>query len=120
MPEHSSPKAILSKGYSSSIRNSTRVKQSSKLSSFAEPTQASWELTLRAYQPALSSLLKKPVTFYAEPLAPLREGDALALEDIFNDTQIDERLTDICIRLEQLCPEPCWEDEPYDFLKGYI
>ncbi|MEO0348512.1 MAG: hypothetical protein AAF282_00510 [Cyanobacteria bacterium P01_A01_bin.15] len=117
MPDYSSPKAIFSKGCPSPVGVQQR---SSEISSFVEPTNASWELTLRAYQPDLSSLLKKPVTFYAEPLAPLRAGDALALEEIFNDTQIDERLTDICIRLEQLYPEPCWEDEPYDFLKGYV
>ncbi|MEM1239308.1 MAG: hypothetical protein AAGI45_05655 [Cyanobacteria bacterium P01_H01_bin.26] len=117
MPDYSSPKATLSKGYPSPVRIQQR---SSERSSFVDPTKASRELTLRTYQPDLNSLLKKSVAFYAEPLAPLRAGDALALEAIFNDTQIDERLTDICIRLEQLHPEPCWEDEPYDFLKGYV
>ncbi|MEL6334454.1 MAG: hypothetical protein AAFX51_12935 [Cyanobacteria bacterium J06636_28] len=53
-------------------------------------------------------------------MAPLRQRDEQALEDMFDDDKIEDIVSDICIRLKQLCPEPCWEDDSFDFLKGYI
>ncbi|MBT9315216.1 hypothetical protein IXB50_07240 [Leptothoe spongobia TAU-MAC 1115] len=61
-----------------------------------------------------------PLTFHAEPLAPLRQRDQQALEEIFDDTQVEDIVADICMRLKQLCPEPCWDDDPFEFLKGYV
>ncbi|NER84367.1 MAG: hypothetical protein F6K42_33515 [Leptolyngbya sp. SIO1D8] len=57
---------------------------------------------------------------HASPLASLRKRDAKALEEFFNDDQIQETALDIHRCLARLYPEPCWEDEPYDFLHGYI
>ena len=59
-------------------------------------------------------------TFHADPLTPLRQRDEQALDDIFNHAQVEEIVADIYIRLQQLCPEPCWDDDLFDFLKGYL
>ncbi|MBE9065412.1 hypothetical protein IQ260_01960 [Leptolyngbya cf. ectocarpi LEGE 11479] len=61
-----------------------------------------------------------PLTFHAEPLAPLRQRDEQALEDVFEDTQVEDIIADICTRLKQLHPEPCWDDDPFNFLSGYL
>jgi len=57
---------------------------------------------------------------YAEPLAPLRDRDETALTDIFTADHLEDAITDIQDRLNHLYPEPCWEDDPYDFLHGYL
>ena len=61
------------------------------------------------------------VAFHAEPLSPLRLRDDLALDELFGDGyEMEEVLGDICGRLGQLYPEPCWDDEPFNFLQGYL
>jgi hypothetical protein len=57
---------------------------------------------------------------HASPIAPLRERDAVALEEFFNYERIHEIVLDIHRCLARMYPEPCWEDEPYEFLRGYI
>lgn len=57
---------------------------------------------------------------HASPLSPLRSRDIQALVDIFAHDQLSEIEADIHQYLHRLCPEPCWEVEPYDFLKGFI
>lgn len=98
--------------------------QKPSFSSIVQPVKKPWsrswqDTTGPVQQPDVSSWLK-PLAFYAEPLAPLRQRDEQALEDVFDDQQIDDILADVCMRLRQLYPEPCWEDGPFDFLQGYI
>ncbi|MBE7381723.1 MAG: hypothetical protein F6J95_009975 [Leptolyngbya sp. SIO1E4] len=57
---------------------------------------------------------------HASPLTPLRQRDARALDEFFKDERIQEITLDIHRNLARMYPEPCWEDEPYDFLHGYI
>lgn len=57
---------------------------------------------------------------HAEPLAPLRQQDITALDELFDSSQIQDIALDIHRYLARLYPEPCWEDEPYEFLHGYI
>ncbi|MEO0539506.1 MAG: hypothetical protein AAFZ80_01430 [Cyanobacteria bacterium P01_A01_bin.105] len=57
---------------------------------------------------------------YAEPLAPLRDRDEVALNDVFQTEHIEDAVNDVQNRLSHLHPEPCWEDDPYDFLHGYV
>ena len=59
-------------------------------------------------------------TFHADPLEPLRQRDAQALEEMFDDVQMEEIFIDICDRLRQLYPEPCWDDDSFDFLQEYM
>lgn len=120
MPDHSFPAAKPPKGFYSVTQTFVGVEQKSSFPSFIEPIQEPWRTaTLRARQADVSALLR-PLTFHAEPLAPLRQRDEQALEDMFDDDKIEDIVSDICIRLKQLCPEPCWEDDSFDFLKGYI
>ena len=121
MPDHSFPAAKPPKGFHSAIQTFVGVEpKPPSFPSFAEPIQEPWRAaTLRARQAEISTLLR-PLTFHAEPLAPLRQRDEQALEEIFDDGQIEDIISDICIRLKQLCPEPCWEDDSFDSLKGYI
>lgn len=57
---------------------------------------------------------------HASPLAPLRERDSQALDAFFDSDRIQEITLDIHRYLARMYPEPCWEDEPYEFLRGYI
>ena len=57
---------------------------------------------------------------HASPLTPLRERDTQALSDFFECDLIQEITLDIHRYLARTYPEPCWEDEPYDFLNDYI
>lgn len=57
---------------------------------------------------------------HASPLAPLRSRDREALDDFFDGDNASETALDVHRCLSRLYPEPCWEDEPYEFLNGYI
>ncbi len=57
---------------------------------------------------------------HASPIAPLRERDAIALDEFFAYDCIHEIAMDIHRCLARMYPEPCWEDEPYDFLRGFV
>lgn len=56
----------------------------------------------------------------AAPLVPLRSRDLAVLEDLFQQEKIDEVESEILRILLFLHPEPCWEDDPLDFLKEYL
>ena len=117
MPDHSFPEANPPKGFHSVVQ--TLVEQKSGFSPLLGPTQKPWNVPARTYkQPDMNTLLR-PLVF-AEPLAPLRQRDEQALEEVFDDAQVEDMLADICSRLRQLYPEPCWEDDPFDFLQSYL
>lgn len=56
----------------------------------------------------------------ANPLSPLRDRDRQALGDIFNHDQMGAIDADILRRLSYLVPEPIWDVEPYEFLRGFL
>lgn len=124
MPDHSFPEANSPDGGHSVVKSFLNVEEKPRFTSIIEPIQESWSESwpqlLNEHQPGVNSLIR-PLTFHAEPLAPLRQRDELALDEVFGDSyQMDEIVNDICGRLGQLYPEPCWEDDPFDFLKGYL
>ncbi len=120
MPDHSFPEAKPPIGFHPNIKAFAGVEQKSSFPSFTKPGPELWQSnSLRALAPEVSSLLR-PLTFHAEPLAPLRQRDEQALDDLFGHAPIEDMVSDICDRLKQLHPEPCWEDDPFDFLKGYL
>ncbi len=125
MPEHSFPEATPPDGSHSVAKSFLNVETqarftSTTIDSIQGAWNESWPKLLNDSQSGVDSLLR-PLTFHAEPLAPLRQRDELALEEFFGDSyQIDEIVNDIYGRLGQLCPEPCWEDDPFDFLRGYL
>lgn len=57
---------------------------------------------------------------HASPLAPLKVRDAEALDAFFDSDRVREITLDVHRYLARTYPEPCWEDEPYEFLKGYV
>jgi len=66
--------------------------------------------------PPASSLL--PI--YADPLSPLREQDLNALTLLFHRDDMHQVEADVTRQLLRLWPEPCWEDDPLDFLKEFL
>lgn len=57
---------------------------------------------------------------YAAPLTPLTERDLDALAEMFELQDNDEIEADIMQHLHLLCPEPCWEEETFEFLQDYL
>lgn len=57
---------------------------------------------------------------HAAPLMPLRERDVEALSEYFDHEHIQEIEADVIRNLLIRWPEPCWEDEPLDFLRDYL
>lgn len=57
---------------------------------------------------------------YTAQLLPLRDRDLRTLVDLFTSDEIDAIEADIHHNLTRLLPEPCWEDDPFDFLKEYL
>jgi len=57
---------------------------------------------------------------YTPSLTSLRERDWTALIELFDRDDGDEIEDDIHTNLFRLIPEPCWEDDPFDFLREYL
>ncbi|MGD1951469.1 MAG: hypothetical protein ACFB14_17755 [Leptolyngbyaceae cyanobacterium] len=124
MPDHIDTAVKHLKGFTPTAE--VEAEKENGFSSSVEPASEAWphdwKNPQRLYQPDtdIGSLLG-PLTFHhADPLAPVRPRDEQALEEFFDDSQLDEIIADVHFRLKQLCPEPCWEDDPFDFLCSYI
>ena len=57
---------------------------------------------------------------YAAPLAPMRERDLTALGSLFEREDIHDVETDIIRSLLTRWPEPCWDDDPFEFLQDFL
>jgi hypothetical protein len=57
---------------------------------------------------------------FAAPLAPMRERDLKIMESWFNHSNMNQIEADFTHYLLQLWPEPCWEDEIFDFLGEFL
>ncbi|MBR8833023.1 MAG: hypothetical protein DSM106950_03005 [Stigonema ocellatum SAG 48.90 = DSM 106950] len=60
------------------------------------------------------------VDVYAPAFMALRERDWKALTELFDRGDSDEIEADINSNLLLMIPEPCWEDDPFDFLREYL
>ncbi|WP_017651084.1 hypothetical protein [Fortiea contorta] len=60
------------------------------------------------------------VEIYAAPSIALRKRDWKALIELFDRDDVDEIEADVHGSLLLLPPEPCWEDDPFDFLREYL
>lgn len=56
----------------------------------------------------------------ANPLAPLRDRDRQVLTELFTHDHMATIEADILTRLSYLVPEPPWDVEPYEFLRGFL
>lgn len=57
---------------------------------------------------------------YASPLMPLRDRDLQVLMELFTQEEIEAIEEDILWNLTRRAPEPCWEDDPFNFLRDYL
>ncbi len=56
----------------------------------------------------------------AAPLIPLEERDWKELALLFDRHDSDEIEADVISKLNMLCPEPSWDEDPYEFLSEYL
>jgi hypothetical protein len=67
-----------------------------------------------------------PVTYpshpqtYAPVFTSLRERDWKVLIELFDRQDSEDIEADINSNLLLMIPEPCWEDDPFDFLREYL
>ncbi|MEB3358602.1 MAG: hypothetical protein VKK04_17885 [Synechococcales bacterium] len=61
-----------------------------------------------------------PELSHADPISSLRQQDVQAMQSLFDREDIRDIEENIQRRLETLCPEPCWDEEPYEFLRDYL
>jgi hypothetical protein len=71
-------------------------------------------------QDQTGSLDAKIHTDYVATAMPLRERDLEVLADLFRQDKIDEMEADVLNNLLRRYPEPCWEDNPMEFLKEHL
>ncbi|GAX44027.1 hypothetical protein NIES4075_50440 [Tolypothrix sp. NIES-4075] len=57
---------------------------------------------------------------YALPLRAMNERDWKAMAELFDREDGDEIEADINSKLRRVIPEPCWEDDTFDFLREYL
>ncbi len=57
---------------------------------------------------------------HASPLMPLRDRDLKVLVELFTQEEIESIEEDIRCNLMRRAPEPCWEDDPFSFLREYL
>lgn len=60
------------------------------------------------------------VVAHAAPLASLRKRDLEALTEMFEPEDLAEVEAELAEYLNLMCPEPCWEEDPFDFLRDYL
>jgi hypothetical protein len=57
---------------------------------------------------------------FADPLSPLRERDLFALEGLFQRSDMYWIEADVNQMLLHLLPEPCWDEDAFDFLHEFL
>lgn len=57
---------------------------------------------------------------HSAPLSPLRERDIAVLAVLFQRDDIYDIEADIAKSLLLRLPEPCWEEDPFDFLQEFL
>lgn len=96
------------------LLDSISSKASSRRNKKADPASSNWQ------RPGVGLSLKEAYDAYAAPLAPLRERDIQALDAMFDRNDMADIETDVIHNLLSLWPEPCWEDDPFEFLREYL
>ncbi len=57
---------------------------------------------------------------HAQPISPIRDRDFKELADWFDREDMAEIEEDINHQLLMLFPEPCWEDNHFEFLREHL
>ncbi len=63
---------------------------------------------------------KIAIDTYTPVLMPLKNRDWKVLVELFERADIEEIEANIHSNLLMMIPEPCWEDDPFDFLSEYL
>jgi hypothetical protein len=71
-------------------------------------------------QKRINSLSNQEGYAHAAPLAPLRERDWTEIALLFDRQDSDEIEADVISKLSMLHPEPCWDEDPYEFLSEFL
>lgn len=74
----------------------------------------------RSPEPDSSSAFSDYVGGSTAPLAQLWERDVKALGGFFDREDMHDIETDVIRNLLARWPEPCWEDDPFDFLREFL
>ncbi len=97
-------------------RTNARWKARSGISNQKTPAAGLRESSITAY----ASLAPAQTKTFAAPVSPLRARDCMALAGLFERNDIHALEADVSQRLLALLPEPCWEDDVFDFLKEFL
>lgn len=68
----------------------------------------------------VSERMRREEPDHAALIIPLRDRDMKELKALFTDREIEAIETDIMNNLLWRFPEPCWEDDPFEFLQEYL
>jgi hypothetical protein len=68
----------------------------------------------------ISTAAFEPTKSFASPLSSLRDRDLAVLEDLFVRQDINAIEADLTQMLLRLLPAPCWEEDPFEFLKEFL
>ena len=60
------------------------------------------------------------VELYIPILVSLKERDKKVLAQLFEREDSEEIIENINSKLSMMMPEPCWEDNPFNFLSEYL
>lgn len=60
------------------------------------------------------------IQIYAPAITSLEERDWKAMTELFDREDSNEIEADIRSNLLFMMPEPCWGDDPFDFLREYL
>ncbi|MFH7031000.1 MAG: hypothetical protein ACHBN1_38050 [Heteroscytonema crispum UTEX LB 1556] len=60
------------------------------------------------------------IELHTELLTSLTQRDIKALLELFDRRDAEEIQADINNQLQKMHPEPCWEEDPFEFLREYL
>jgi hypothetical protein len=83
---------------------------------YLSPTN--WDADIRLNGKAFQE--EHTYTHHASPLISLRARDIQTLSELFDTEIIDDIESDIQRYLDRLYPEPCWDENLYDFLGEFL
>lgn len=78
--------------------------------------------TTSRLESAEDDLLLSPFRFSdsTDSSTPFRQRDQQVMIELFHQEGIEAIEEDIVCNLLWRCPEPCWEDDPFEFLQEYL
>ncbi len=113
------PPAQVSKSFSTSLPQAHPLTELQRLQQAANLGEQQKNRGYSICKEAVSNYPER-VGNYADPISPLRERDLQALSELFYRDDIRDIETDITQMLLNLLPEPCWEENLFEFLREFL